>query len=298
MNKVKKKLLSLVIVLTFMSSMSVSTVFAAETANNVHPLDSKIIEIDLSNKQQKEIEKFRNDVVEDLQDLNNPSTEKVHNIIKKETNPVENLIDSNVDINVDSENQRVNLIHAGSDLEEQTYSLNDNIDITFTNDNSIIIDELSETKEKVETDPDVLEELKEESDNLLSMSWLPFIDKANAATSKSKDVSYTATYIDWSGAKIFSCYISAKFTYNGSKVTAVRTGNAVKRYFMGMLYSTYSHSSAISKPSKKERIAYQQATASWGANVKGVGVVWDETYLRANISCNQNGVIKKSKKII
>ncbi|WP_146552680.1 hypothetical protein [Rummeliibacillus sp. SL167] len=297
MNRIKKKLLSLVFVLTLISNMSVPTVFASETADNDNSLDSKTIEIDLSNKQQKEIEKFRNDVVENLQDLNNPSTEEVHNIIRKETNPVENLIDSDLDINVDSENQRVNLIHDGSDLEEQTYSLNDNIDITFTNNNSIIIDDIWETEEKVETVPDILEELNDDSDNLLT-SWLPFIDKANAATSKTKSASYTATYIDWSGAKIFSCYISAKFTYNGSKVTAVRTGNAVKRHFYGMLYNTYSHASAISKPSKKERIAYQQATASWGANVKGVGVVWDETYLRANISCNQKGVIKKSKKII
>lgn len=296
MNIIKGKLLFFVFVLVLLINVSIPKISASEILDNTNYSNAETVEIDLTNSKQKEIEKFRSDLVEDLQGLNNPSTEEIHNIIKEETNPVENLIDSSLEAVVDSESPQISLIHEGSSLEEETYSLNDNSDITFTDNNSIILDIISETDEKVETDPDVLKELNDDSDDYSIISWLPFIDKANAAASKTKSASYTVTYIDWSGAKIFSCYISANFTYNGVKVTAARTGNAVKRHFYGMLYNTYSKSSAISKPSSKQRVAYQQATASWGVNVKGVGVVWDERYLRANISCNQNGVIKKSKK--
>ncbi|MDY0407078.1 hypothetical protein P5G51_018630 [Virgibacillus sp. 179-BFC.A HS] len=136
-------------------------------------------------------------------------------------------------------------------------------------------------------------------DNLFSkittkINGLVFGEKVSAAASKTKSASHSRTKYSWYGTKLFTAKIAAKFTYNGSKVTAYRTENYIKRHFDGGIWSVYDKHSAIQKPSTKKRVAYQDGTASWGLSIKGVGLVFDETYIRVNVECNQNGKISKS----
>lgn len=65
-------------------------------------------------------------------------------------------------------------------------------------------------------------------------------------------------------------YIAAEFTYNGSIVTARRTGNYMKtEKISGILVSVHGEKSAVQKPSKSRRIAFQEGTTTLGFTYKG-----------------------------
>ncbi|UTR13201.1 hypothetical protein MM221_11105 [Salipaludibacillus sp. LMS25] len=95
--------------------------------------------------------------------------------------------------------------------------------------------------------------------------------------------------------KLVTAYVSCEFTYNGSKVTARRTGNYMKAHIP--LIDTYEKKSAVQKPSSKRRIAYQEGYATFGATYKGNGIKFQARYLRVELECNEKGKIKKTSKL-
>ena len=114
----------------------------------------------------------------------------------------------------------------------------------------------------------VTNELEDESEGLesaLNFIKSNFIKSVEAATkSKTKEVTYKKYVTDsiiksWKTAVY---YISCEFTYNGTKVTARRTGNYVKPQgvVLNALYCTVDKESAVQKPSSKRRIAYVSGT--------------------------------------
>lgn len=93
--------------------------------------------------------------------------------------------------------------------------------------------------------------------------------------------------------QVINC--SAKFTYNGAKVTAQTTENYVKvNGISGVVWSVHNKKNGVQKPSIKKRVVYQQATAKSGLTIKGNGLVVEETYIRVNLECNHLGKVSKS----
>ena len=130
----------------------------------------------------------------------------------------------------------------------------------------------------------VTNELEDESEGLESalnfIKMLIIIKSVEAATkSKTKEVTYKKYVTDsiiksWKTAVY---YISCEFTYNGTKVTARRTGNYVKPQgvVLNALYCTVDKESAVQKPSSKRRIAYVSGTLEGGIQIKGTGLIVD-----------------------
>ncbi|WP_321282965.1 hypothetical protein [Exiguobacterium profundum] len=175
-----------------------------------------------------------------------------------------------------------------TNLDTETYEINDNLSVTF-DDNFIIVDEWNESDE-IESEEDV-------EPNFFSFIQNIFSSPVQAAgTSKIKNASnsrsiYDARATSW---KLVTAYISAEFTYNGTTVTARRTGSYMKtENGGGALIDIVDKKSEVQKPSSSRRVAYQEGTAIMGLTVKGHGLRLQERYLRVNVECNAKGMIKK-----
>lgn len=180
-------------------------------------------------------------------------------------------------------------VNLDTNLATETYEINDNLSVTF-DDNFIIVDEWNESDE-IESEEDV-------EPNFFSFVQNIFFNPVQAAgTSKIKNASnsrsiYDARATSW---KLVTAYISTEFTYNGTTVTARRTGNYMKtENGGGVLIDIVDKKSEVQKPSSSRRIAYQEGTAILGLTVKGHGLKLQERYLRVNVECNAKGTITKN----
>lgn len=61
----------------------------------------------------------------------------------------------------------------------------------------------------------------------------------------------------------------------------------------GVLIDIVDKKSEVQKPSSSRRVVYQEGTAIMGLTVKGHGLRLQERYLRVNVECNAEGMIKK-----
>ncbi|MEE6451121.1 hypothetical protein RAH41_11165 [Gottfriedia acidiceleris] len=177
---------------------------------------------------------------------------------------------------------------------ESKYKIDNNTSLEF-NSNGIILDTLEESPEKEVTDPIDEEETTAFTKVKNIVVNTLFGENVSAASStKTKSASNSRIAFSTYGTKLFEAKIGADFTYDGTKVTAQRTVNYIKRYFDGGLWSVYDKESAVQKPSDSKRFAYQSGTASWGLSVYGVGIVIQERYIRVNVACDEDGNITKS----
>ena len=217
------------------------------------------------------------------------------------TNFSNNKNKEQISINLSSEEQKLITQEQKSvvneikklDVDDEKFSeqLNKTINEKY---NKIDVDVLEE-KDKVTNE---LEDESEGLESALNFIKSNFIKSVEAATkSKTKEVTYKKYVTDsiiksWKTAVY---YISCEFTYNGTKVTARRTGNYVKPQgvVLNALYCTVDKESAVQKPSSKRRIAYVSGTLEGGIQIKGTGLIVDRFWGRAEIECNSKGTISK-----
>lgn len=257
-------------------------------------LNSEIeVKIDYSNQEKAEILTERKEIVDTIESQIINSDENIDNIILDtlEENNQETLIAPIEEklINVTNEGE----VNLETNIPTETFKINNEMTVTF-DDNLIIVDEFIES---TETD---VEELIDDSYLEKSVSFLDnlfFIKVEAAKKNKRKKASHSRNIYDsmFKKFKIVTAYIGAEFTYNGSKVTARRTGNYMKTVNgSGYAISINSKKSAIQKPSKSRRIAYQSGMATLGIKIKGNKIKFQEKYLRVNVESNAKGKISKS----
>lgn len=161
------------------------------------------------------------------------------------------------------------MIFSNNSIQDKWGNL-DNLSVTF-DDNFIIVDEWNES-DAIESEEDV-------EPNFFSFIQNIFSSPVQAAgTNKIKNASnsrsiYDARATSW---KLVTAYISAEFTYNGTTVTARRTGNYMK-----------SKNQAV-----REESHTKKGQQLWGSLLKD-GLRLQERYLRVNVECNAKGMIKK-----
>ncbi|MST80073.1 hypothetical protein FYJ61_06305 [Lactobacillus equicursoris] len=133
--------------------------------------------------------------------------------------------------------------------------------------------------------------------NALSNQLSPMISLTAASGTRTKNASNTVTCHDYFIKKwvLVTAHIAATFNYNPSKgtCTARRTSNYMKLGSFTPVLSVINTHSAVQKPSKSRRIAYQDGTISGKVTVFGASL-GKENYLRVNVECNSHGTIKKS----
>jgi len=235
-------------------------------------------------------EKYETTLVDELKDIKpNEYDEFIEDYTSKhDSKIVVKLEDKGI-----QENDNLNVLINNKEFKNE-YKIDDNSIIEF-NSNGIILDSLEESPEKEATEPINDEEntaftkIKDKVVNTLFGESV-----AAASSTKTKSASNSRIAYSVYGTKLFEAKIGADFTYDGTKVTAQRTINYIKKYFDGGLWSVYDKESAVQKPSDKKRVAYQSGTASWGLSVYGVGIVIQERYIRVNVACDEKGNITKS----
>ncbi|HHP8973261.1 TPA: hypothetical protein ACSJPS_002770 [Listeria monocytogenes] len=271
----------------------ISTVSKAEDISNDSTVKVEVVE--LSNKEVKEQVKNEKEMVSEAQI--NP--EKTEEIVEEYLKSKENVVGTKLeDENMNLEDVVV-VVNDGEALNNE-YKVNDDTSISF-NGTSVEVVQVEESDEREATgaeEVNLIEE-SETNENLFSaitknVKTFVFGKEVIAASSKTKSASHSKTAYSWLGPKLFTAKIAAKFTYNGSTVTAQTTENYIKKSFVGGMWSCYDKKNGVQKPSSKKRTVYQQGMCSWGLAVKGYGWTVQEKYVRVNVECNQNGTISKS----
>lgn len=242
-----------------------------------------------SNSIKISIKEEREDIIKDIKEeaekektsFDNPQRKEVVSVIEKVLNKHKNH--STVRVFLDSHTKSI------FKIDEQSFILSDNITVSFV-DQFVIVNVFTESQ----TDENQVNQV---------MS-LPLINKVvepvyAASGNKKKTASNSAYLYDLTvpRLKVVTAFIEAEFTYNKTKktCTARRTSHYMKPYLP--LVSVYGLESAVQKPSKSKRVAYQSGYASGGLNYQGNGInIWTR-YMRVNVACDYAGKITKSKKI-
>ncbi|WP_285768775.1 MULTISPECIES: hypothetical protein [unclassified Peribacillus] len=297
--KMKRSIIILIGLCLFFSTL---TMFSTNKVNaeEINNENSAIIDLKLSASEMKLQKQYETRLVEELK--NNDSDEYpevLEEFIKdNESKIAEKLKEENAE---DTEAITIN------DKEvSHKYKVDENT-VLNVDANGITLDAFEEGAEReatIEEDSRLEEDSSLEETDEFEYGFLPIITKgirntfqvpsAYAASSKTKSASHYRICYSNIGTKLYTAKIAADFTYNGSTVTAQRTTNYIKRHFDGAMYSIYDKASAVTKPSSKKRTAYQSGMVSWGLHIKGVGLVFEEKYIRVNVSSDHNGKISKS----
>ncbi|QNK50264.1 hypothetical protein H7F28_08670 [Brevibacterium sp. PAMC23299] len=299
----KKSLSILMGLCLFFSTLTIFSInkVNAEEINNENNENSAITNLTLSASDIKLQKEYETRLVEELQN-NDPDEypEVLEDFIKEnESKIAEKLKEENA---VDTEAVTIN---------DKEVSYNYEVDgntILEVDTNGITLDAFNEGAEReatIEEDSRLEEDSSLEETDEVEYGFLSGITKgirntfqvptAYATSSKTKSASHYRICYSNIGTKLYTAKIAADFTYNGTKVTAQRTTNYIKRHLDGSLYSVYDKASAVTKPSSKKRTAYQSGMVSWGIHINGVGpLVFQEKYIRVNVSSDQNGKITKS----
>lgn len=256
-----KKQYALIGLLTIVLGSTINVSAAQTTTNFSNNKNKEQISINLSSEEQKLITQEQKSVVNEIKKLD-VDDEKFSEQLNKTINEKYNKIDDDKEVNFQGTTVSVDVL---------------------------------EEKDKVTNE---LEDESEGLESALNFIKSNFIKSVEAATkSKTKEVTYKKYVTDsiiksWKTAVY---YISCEFTYNGTKVTARRTGNYVKPQgvVLNALYCTVDKESAVQKPSSKRRIAYVSGTLEGGIQIKGTGLIVDRFWGRAEIECNSKGTISK-----
>ena len=288
-----KKQYALIGLLTIVLGSTINVSAAQTTTNFSNNKNKEQISINLSSEEQKLITQEQKSVVNEIKKLD-VDDEKFSEQLNKTINEKYNKIDEEVENKAKEEGIDKNSIsNVETNLKEKTYKIDDDKEVNFQG-STVSVDVLEE-KDKVTNE---LEDESEGLESALNFIKSNFIKSVEAATkSKTKEVTYKKYVTDsiiksWKTAVY---YISCEFTYNGTKVTARRTGNYVKPQgvVLNALYCTVDKESAVQKPSSKRRIAYVSGTLEGGIQIKGTGLIVDRFWGRAEIECNSKGTISK-----
>lgn len=110
---------------------------------------------------------------------------------------------------------------------------------------------------------------------------------------KSKSGSATKTYYSWTGLKLFTVSVSAKFNYTGSK--ASYAGGLDYYYKRGTLSAwTVTEWKGFQERSGTSHYARANGNFQFGIQAKGVGLVMQEMYIRHTVTCSKSGKITKN----
>lgn len=259
--------------------------------NTVQMKDNSNVSVMFNSSEQKEIISDREIIVSEIKEKTETTNESMDAIISEtmEENPQKVLNESIQKEFKSVKNDASQPVELETNIEAETFEINENLSVTF-DDNFIIVDEFEVSEER---------EVDEDTDfNLFTFAENLFFSKAYAASKdKIKTASHSRSIYDTTAKsmKLVTAYIAAEFTYNGSKVTARRTGNYMKtENFSGVLISVHGQKSAVQKPSTSRRVAYQEGTATLGFTYKGHGLKFQEKYLRVNVESDAKGNITRN----
>lgn len=282
------------------SQLGINNFIISATAES--PIEENIITTEDLNLNSVEIKVIKKENIELAESLKKSKSEEYDKRI-------EEFIEESNDLGLDETLNHLeetkdedNIIFENSLIDE--YKIDEETVITIT-PTEVILDSFEESDETLVTDSDELQEFNKltKANNLKSKIFSfynnsvfsPITVNASRGTRR-KTASHSRTYYARAlGQKVVSVGIGAEFTYNGSGVTARTTHNYAKIH-PGSLgtWQRKNRKNGVQKPSSKRRVAYQQATFVQGLTYKGNGLGFQSRYLRANVECNHNGVIRKS----
>lgn len=270
----KKNGLLALLVLPLMLCMPARTAKADTIGNQKSSLTSQQIN-KIDDEQQKIIDELK-DKLSGLSksDVKSSANSTATRIIKNNYTELEAAVNNDKLKNTDPNKlTRIN----------NSYVVTPNVSVTFEG-SAVLVD----VHDEAETTDDV---------KPFSALLAPTIRLAATSGTHSKHASNTVTCHDYFIKKwvLVTAHIAATFNYNPSKgtCTAHRTSNYMKLGSFTPVLSVINTHSAVQKPSKSRRIAYQDGTISGKITVAGASL-GKENYLRVNLECNSHGTIKKS----
>lgn len=241
-----------------------------------------IVQINLNKNEEIKQEQFEKSLVKVLQNSEDKEI-TLENYMDEHSNVIQKKIQ-----HIDTDESNLLDIETNN----ASYTIDENSKITFSNQ-GIILEDLEESKERTATlaEEDKLEENPETTltSFLNNMKETIMGKSVYAAASKTKYVHKEKTLYSFFGTKVATASIGANFTYNGKKVTGSITHHYIKRNFDGFAYSIYDKASGINTSSSKKSSAFQEGIVSYGLAVNGVGLTFEETFLRVNVYCDNNG---------
>lgn len=278
------------------------TVFADEPSTATTNRDTTTISVELNSIEKKQVNEEQKEIVENIKKMNKNS-ETFSTQLDKLVDEKYIVIDEAIEEKAEEKNISIdNLSDVDTNIMDKTYNINDGVAVTFE-DTTVSVD-IVEENERVASLAEE-KEFKDEVDddqnplnNPIAFLESCFVTPVHAASkTKIKEVEYKK-YVTDKAIKAWKTgifYIACEFTYNGTKVTARRTGDYIKPkgVVSNILYSTVGEKSAVQKPSSKRRIAYVSGTLKGGIQVKGYGLIIDRYWGRAEIECNHKGQITK-----
>ena len=172
----------------------------------------------------------------------------------------------------------------------------DNYEYTYTDDKVEIVlnplyievSELDETPQANENEKDGRKTLASTVTNLIGNEVYA------ASKTKTRTCSEKKTYYSWAGMKIFTIGMECNFYYNGTKAWYKSGFDAW--YTRGAL-SVWQVSNWKEKREKngKSYTAWCAGNFHMGLEVKGVGLVLDDKYIKHKITCTKDGKISISR---
>lgn len=119
-------------------------------------------------------------------------------------------------------------------------------------------------------------------------------EKANRVTA-SGTVTGTATksYYSWVGLKLFTISVTCKFKYNGSKASY---HSGLDGYYKRGILSIWQVSNwqVGREQAGTSYTAYAKGNFHYGFEIKGIGIIVQELYIKHVVTCSKTGKITKS----
>jgi len=244
--------------------------------------EDETIQINLSPVEEVKQRQFEENLVSVLKKSKNKE-EQLETYMDSHTNEIQEKIEKE-----DNDDRDSLLV----ETDTHTYPLDENSKIIFSNQ-GIILDEFQEGDDRPATllEEETLEQNTTENRlSFFNSLKEAFLGKtAYAASAKTKYAHNERTLYSFFGTKVATASIGANFTYDGKKVTARITHHYIKRNFDGFAYSIYDKSSGVDTSNSKKRTAFQEGIVSYGLAVNGVGLTFEETFLRVNVHGDYKG---------
>lgn len=296
-----KRIVTLIVVMMLVLAMGTSATFAdstlISTSSGTDSADTAVIDaadIELTKAEERSYSNVAEKIAEEIgDDTDSADVEAAIKDITSNENMdgYEELVDQiagTISEDVDEQTPRVVMTDDFIDKYEHTYNVSDDVEVTV---NPLYI-EVTEVNEEVE-DAGIVEEPAD--DNLVADVASLFFDEVYAASSaKSKKYSESKAYYSWAGLKIFTIGMDCNFYYNGKK--AWYKSGFDGWYTRGALSIwQVSNWKERREQSGSSYVAWCAGNFHMGLEVKGVGIILDDKYIKHTATCNKNGSVSLSR---
>lgn len=272
----------------------VKAVSEEENQNDENFVRVRNSDIDLSRSEKNEFRELTKDVANSIFKNNK---EKVERSIKsaiiesKNSDAIEtinNEIRSAVQSSEESSASQPKVVLTQDFCENFEYTYADEGVEVVLNPLYIEVSELDETPQAKENEKDGTKTLASVVTNLIGNEVYA------ASKTKTRTCSEKKTYYSWAGLKIFTIGMECNFYYNGTKAWYKSGFDAW--YTRGAL-SVWQVSNWKEKREKsgKSYTAWCAGNFHMGLEVKGVGLVLDDKYIKHKITCSKDGKISISR---